>query len=41
MGPFQRKTAVLTEALGTVQSPGHGFTACAHRAKLTPTREKL
>jgi hypothetical protein len=31
-------TAVLTEALGTVPEPGHGFTESAHPAKLTPTR---
>ena len=39
VGPFERITAVLTEALGTVPEPRHGFTARAHRAKLTPTRE--
>jgi hypothetical protein len=39
MRPFERITAVLTEALGTVPERGHGFTESAHRAKLTLTRE--
>jgi hypothetical protein len=39
MRPFERITAVLTAALGTVPEPGHGCTESAHRAKLTLTRE--
>jgi hypothetical protein len=31
--------AVLAKRWARSQSTGHGFTACAHRAKLTPTRE--